>query len=290
MDIPHHILASLTYKLDTLFSNSSLNFVSSVLIFFIGWLIAKWVYRSTKKHLLKNSKIDGTIALLCANGLRYLFFIFIGMHILQYLGFSISSILTAFGAAGLAIGLALQKTLTNIAAGLMIITLRPFKRGDLVKIPNMDFASIVEIKLFVTETRTTDGRCVFVPNAQLWNKQITNFSHSANSRIELFVSINYEDTVQNTCKNIREALSKENTILKNPRPVVELWQFLGNAMELIIHVWVKTPDYTPTRLKLADIVKEALEKSGSSLSSQRVAHLSTDSDILLTHKKYKDLS
>ncbi len=265
-------------KIQELFAQGGFGFITSLAILWGGWYLAGWVHRYTKTHLQDNPKVDVTWALMLANMARYLLLVFAAIAVLNHLGVETTSIVAVIGAAGLAIGLALQGTLSNIAAGLMLIFLRPFRIGDFIETSDVEFSVVREINIFTTEVRTFDGKIIHVPNAQLWNKPISNFTEFGKRRIEFFLSIRYEDDVQKACDALISMLKEQSLVLKDPEPIVSLWKFQDSGLELLIRIWVKPKNYLKVRLALAKLSKDALEKVGVGFPySQLVLHMAEQS-------------
>ena len=160
------------------------NFVSAILLLAIGWWIAGRAERGIAQLLDKTSRIDPTLRSVISSLVRYSILVLVAVAVLGQLGIQTTSILAALGAIGLAIGLAMQGTLSNIAAGMMLLWLRPFRVGDYVDTGNVA-GTVKEVGLFASILHTWDGIFLFVPNSQLWNTKITNFSRLPTRLVDL---------------------------------------------------------------------------------------------------------
>ncbi len=185
---------------------------------------------------LKHS--DPTLNSFLSNVARYAILINFGIAVLGQFGIQTASILAALGAAGLAIGLALQGTLQNIAAGVMLLMLRPFRAGEYIDAGGIA-GSIMDIGLFATEMKTLDGRFVLVPNSQLWNVPVTNFSRHETRRFDLELGVSYTDDIEQTEKLLMDMAEKEEPVLESPAPVTFVSSLGDSALVITLRYWTK---------------------------------------------------
>ena len=171
-----------------------LDLLGALVLLIGGWVVAGWAQRSVLKVLQRTPRIDDTLRPVIGNVVRYLILVFVLVAVLAQFGVQTASIIAVVGAAGLAIGLALQGALQNIAAGIMILFLRPFRVGDYIDAEGLA-GTVDEIGLFTTHMRTYDGIYVEVPNSQLWNRAIHNYSRVEARRLDIVVGISYEDDI-----------------------------------------------------------------------------------------------
>jgi small conductance mechanosensitive channel len=189
------------------------------------------------------------------------------------LGVQTTSMLALLGAAGLAIGLALQGSLSNIAAGIMLITLRPFRVGDFVSIAGQD-GSVDEVKVFQTVLRTPDNRTVTLPNSQITSAPIVNFTANAQRRADLVVGIGYEDDI-GKARTVLLAIANDNArVLTDPAPDVLASNLGESSVDLTLRAWIATADFIATRSELIEAIHRELGRAGIAIPfPQRDVHL-----------------
>jgi small conductance mechanosensitive channel len=253
----------------------------------IGWLVARLVYRLIGRLLPQTYGVSRNFAPLLAQAARYGIIIFAVVTALSFLGVPTTSLLGVLAAAGLAIALALQNTLANIAAGIMLIWLRPIAVGEYI-VGNGVAGVVVEIGLFGTRLRSTSGLYIFTPNLQLWNGAITNHSREPRRRIE--VSVTAPDTVN--VATVRKLLLKiataDRRIYPDPPPDVHVVSFTGDNVTLQLRAWAPTPEYLPVLRDITEKAKAAMKKQ---LSEGEKAEVATIADPHTTqpHEQTPDL-
>jgi len=253
-----------TYALDVL---------GAVVIVVVGWIIANRLKRLVERALDRQKAIDATLKPFLASLVRYAVLIFVVIAVLAQFGVQTTSIIALLGAAGLAVGLALQGTLSNIAAGLMILFLRPFKIGDYIDAEGIS-GTVDVIGLFVTEMRTFDGIYVSVPNAQLWNRTVKNFSRLPTRRLDLVVGIGYGDDIATAKSVLAELLTSDARVLSDPAPQILVAQLADSSVNLNLRCWTKADDYWPLLFDLTERSKLRLDAAGITIPfPQRDVHL-----------------
>jgi small conductance mechanosensitive channel len=241
-----------------------LSLVSAILILIIGFILAGWVSRTIRGRLQRIKRFDKTLIPILAQIARYAILVFTVVLVLAEFGIQTASIITVLGAAGLAIGLALQGTLQNVAAGLMLLFLRPFKVGDFIETA-AGSGTVDEIGMFVTEMRTAQGLYLSVPNSVIWSDAITNFSKLPNRRIDLVVGISYDDDIDKARALILKLAKGDELVLDTPEPVVNVTNLGDSSVDLELRAWAKRQDYWKARWGLTRDVKYALDKAGISI-------------------------
>ena len=248
------------------------NLIGAVLILMIGLVLAKWLSSTVSKLFSSRRQIDPTLVPVLASLVRYGIIIITLIAVLGQLGMQIASILAVLGAAGLAIGLALQGTLSNIAAGLMLLWLRPFRVGDFIKTGDIA-GSVQEIGLFASHLKTYDGIFHFVPNSELWNKPIINLTHMPTRMLDLDVGIDYEDDIDTAVRTLLGIAENDERVLKDPAPVSMVASLGDSSVNLKLRCWVKTPDYWAVFWEYQQRMKKELEAQGLSIPfPQRTVH------------------
>ena len=235
--------------------------IGAIVILVIGWWFAGWAKRTVTKALNKVKSIDDTLTPFLSSMVRYTILAFVLVAVLNQFGVQTTSIIAVLGAAGLAIGLALQGTLQNVAAGVMLLVLRPFKVGDFIDAGGQA-GTVVEISLFTTELRTPDGIFKSAPNSAVFGSTITNFSRNPTRRIDLLASVSYGDDLEGAMTCLKGILDGEEKVLKDPAPEVMLMAMAASSIDINMRCWVNTGDYWPTLFSLNKKVKLGLEAAG----------------------------
>ena len=250
-----------------------LNVLGALVILIVGFIAAGWAARLTGKALAKSRKIDETIRHFVASAVRYAVIIFTCLAVLDRFGVETTSFIAVLGAAGFAIGLAFQGTLSNFAAGVMLLLFRPFKIGQFIEAAGV--AGTVEaITLFMTELNTPDNVHIVIPNSQLWGASVKNFSRNATRRVDIDVGIGYGDDIGRAFQVLKDLAAKHDRVKADSEPEVMVTGLGDSAVDLQLRVWCNGSDYWPLRFDLTRAVKEALDTAGISIPfPQRTVHM-----------------
>lgn len=240
------------------------NLIAAALILIIGWVAAGWAKRLVLKRLDKQLGLDATVKPIMANLIRYTILILVIAAVLARFGVQTASIIAIIGAAGLAVGLALQGTLANLAASVMLLFLRPFKIGDSINAGGVA-GTVVEIGLFLSQLRTPDGIYIAVPNSQLWGCAITNYSRLPTRRIDLPVGIGYGDDIDHALQVLTKILTDDARVLGDPAPEVMVSSLGDSAVVLKMRCWVNRDDYWGVLFDMTKSVKLSLDDAGISI-------------------------
>lgn len=242
------------------------NVIAAVLFLMIGLYLASWAGRITRRAVENSSKMDNTFAGSLSSIVKYTVGLIAVVATLSQLGFETTSLIAALGAVGLTIGLALQATLANIAAGFMLLWLRPFRVGDYVEGGNGVAGTVREVGLFASELHSFDGVYQFVPNSELWNKRITNYSRLPTRMTDLRFGVAYEDDVARAQEILLETANADSRVLRVPSPPIAFVSSLDDSCVTIgLRAWVSTADYWPARRALTENAKRALEGAGMTI-------------------------
>jgi small conductance mechanosensitive channel len=242
-------------------------------ILVIGLILARWAERIVVDIAGRSTRIEETVQPVLGAIVKYGILIFIFVAALGQLGVQTTSILTVLGAAGLAIALALQGTLSNIAAGLMLLWLRPFRVGEYVETPSV--AGIVrEIGLFVTRLDTYDGLYRFVPNAEIWNKPLVNYSRNAARLFNVSVGVGLDADTGRALETIGAVLAEDQRVLRSPSPEVFVDSMSDNFVFLGVRAWIGNGAFWPTHRALVLALKARLGAAG--IPVQRLLHPAPD--------------
>ncbi|HEX3379455.1 MAG TPA: mechanosensitive ion channel domain-containing protein [Paraburkholderia sp.] len=239
---------------------------AAVVILLAGWWIARRVSLSLNRLLARQSRMDATLRpILCDTSLWGIRVVAI-IGALSQLGIQTASIVAVLGAAGLAIGLALQGTMQNIAAGIMLLLLRPFKVGDYIDGGAGSVAGTVEeVSLFTTRLTKPDGICEYVPNSALWSNSIRNYSRNPTRRLDLEVEISVRDDVDHALQALRTLAAADPRALEEPAPQVMVSRFDDSTVILNIRVWSSIDVFWDMRWDLARQVRQTLTDAQCSL-------------------------
>uniref|UniRef100_UPI0037CCAE53 mechanosensitive ion channel family protein n=1 Tax=Silvanigrella sp. TaxID=2024976 RepID=UPI0037CCAE53 len=262
----------------------SLNLLYSIVTVLILYSIAYWIIRVVKKANEKVEKIDPTLLPISITVIKYASFIIGILIILNIFGANTNGIIAFLGATGLGLALALKETLQNIASGLMLIFLRPFKVNDYIE-SNSNNGTVQEINLFTTTLKTNDGLFLFVPNSLLWNSSIKNFTKNGTRRLDFIVGISYENQVEKAKEILTNLARLDGRILKEPTPLVVLTALGDNSVSMMLRCWVSVDNYWDVNYYLYKTVKETFDSSGISIPyPQRDIRLKISNDNLANEK------
>ena len=250
----------------------AINLVMALVIFVLGRWLAIGINRLVKR-LMKKANIDDILISFIGNMLYFALLVVVVIAALDQLGVNTSSVLAVFAAAGLAVGLALKDSLSNFAAGVMLVLFKPFKAGDYIEAAGT--GGVVEkLRIFNTVMRTGDNREITVPNSQIYASTIVNFSARATRRIDLIFGIGYGDDIRQAKNLIEEAMAEDERILKDPEPDVLLMELADSSVNIAVRPWVNAADYWVVRGDLMERVKAKFDTNGISIPfPQRDVHL-----------------
>ncbi|NNF80593.1 MAG: mechanosensitive ion channel [Rhizobiales bacterium] len=248
----------------TVIVDYSFSVLGAFAVLIIGIIAASMISRWSRRRFNQLSSVDETLAAFLSNLIRYAILVLVLVTVLAQFGVKTTSILAALGAAGLAIGLALQGTLANVAAGIMLLILRPFKIGEYIEAGDT-VGTVEEIGLFTTVLRRPDGLFVMAPNGQIWNRSILNYSRHPTRRFDLVVGIGYDDDIAKAKKTLLEIASSNAAILKDPEPVVYVSALGNSAVNIGLRVWINTSDFLSSTWELTEAAKLKFDKAGLSI-------------------------
>jgi small conductance mechanosensitive channel len=237
-----------------------LNMISAILILIAGRILGNFLAR----RIQSIKRLDETLASFLATFVRYAVMAVALVTILGQFGVQTASLLAVMGAAGLAIGLALQGTLSNVAAGVMLLILRPFKVGDFIVADNIS-GTVKTLGLFGTELATADNVYIFAPNSMLWNNDIWNYTRNPLRRQDIPVAISYDDDINLAFATIEKAIASEKRILtEDPekKPQVMVDKMADFSIGIIVRFWSTKEDYWNLRFDVTKAIKESLDTAG----------------------------
>jgi small conductance mechanosensitive channel len=261
----------------------------AVAVLVAGWQIAKLASRLVERALPRAPGIDRNFQPLLVQVTRYGIIVYALVTALSFIGVSSTSIYAVIGAAGLAIALALQNTLANIAAGIMLIWQRPIAIGEYV-VGNGVAGVVVEIGLFGTRLRSTSGLYIFVPNQTLWSGAITNHSREPRRRVDVNITIPDSADVGQSRAAMLEIAVADKRVVKDPAPSVHVESFVGDKIVLQLRAWVATPDYLPALRDVTEKGKTAINQILAAKGEQAEVALAADPHTQAPGERTPDLS
>lgn len=255
-----------------LVTSYGLSVVGAVIILIAGFVIAGWVRGSVDKALGKMKKVDETLRSFFSSLAYYAVVVFTVIAVLSQFGVQTTSLIAVVGAAGLAIGLAMQGTLSNVAAGVMLLLFRPFKVGDYIEGGGLA-GTVKGISLFVTELATPDNVQIIAPNAQLWGSPIKNYSFHPTRRVDIVIGIAYEDDIDKALTAIVEECRKDSRVLAEPEPMAAVTDLGDSSVNFTVRVWCNAADFWALKFDLTKNLKNRMDGENISIPyPQRTVH------------------
>lgn len=245
-------------KYDDVVLSYLIQFGLAILILIGGYFFAAFVSKHLRK-ILTNRGVETTIVKFSSSTIRYIILAFTLVAVLGQLGVQTASIVAIIGAAGLAVGLALQGSLSNFAAGVLLILFRPFKVGELVTINSLQ-GTVDAIQIFSTTILTPTGEFVTIPNNQVLSANIINFARHPNRRIDLIIGVDYAADIKQTYQALDAAIKKTSRVLDEPASVVRLTELASSSINFIVSAWTINADYTSIRTELLGNIKMTLDE------------------------------
>jgi len=246
----------------------SMNILSALLIFFIGRIVISLISKLTGR-ILARTKLDLILVEFVQSMVRALLLVVVIVAALDQLGFNTTSLIAILGAAGLAIGLALQGSLQNFAAGFLLLLFRPFKAGDFIEAAGI--SGVVEkISIFSTIMRTLDNKEVTVPNGSIYSGNIINASARSTRRIDLTFSIGYNDDIKKAREIILAVIEADGRVLEEPATVIGVSELAASSVNFVVYPWVKTSELRDVKFALIENIKLAFDQNGISIPFQQM--------------------
>jgi small conductance mechanosensitive channel len=240
-----------------------INLVTAIVIFFLG----KWVVNLVVKGLTKamqKGELDVTLSRFIGNLARMLLMLFVVIAAINQLGVQTASLIALLGAAGLAVGLALQGSLSNFAAGVLIVLFRPYKVGDWIEGGGISGA-VEEVQILTTVLKTGDNKRVIVPNSQIMGTTITNYSANETRRVDLVVGVSYGDDIDKVRKELQDLVAADDRILDDPAVTIAVSELADSSVNFVVRPWVKTADYWGVYFDLTEAIKKRFDEVGISI-------------------------
>ncbi len=231
----------------------------AVTVFFLGIILSKLLLKFTAKFV-ERSNIENTAGSFLISLIRVMLYILVAIIALSILNVPMTSIVTVIGTAGIAIGLALQNSLSNLAGGFIILFSKPFKSGDLIEIDN-SLGTVDSIGILYTKIITPDNKSVFIPNGKITDAKIINYSETSTRRVDLSFDISYNDDFEKAKSIIRKIIESEPLILREPEPLVRMNQQKESSLGICVQVWTANDNYWKVYYNLTENVKLEFDKN-----------------------------
>jgi len=246
--------------------------VGALLIFIIGRWVAKAIVGMMRKAMTRK-QLDEILINFLANIVYVFLLLSVVLIAVSYLGIAVTPLVAVLGGAALAVGLALQSSLSNFASGLMLVGFRPFSKGNFVEAGGVS-GTVSSVGIFQTQLTTPDNRHVIVPNSEITSQPITNYSAFDTRRIDLIIGVGYDDDLKTAQSVMKKVIEGHDKVLKDPEPVVLMMELGDSSVNFAVRPWVKTPDYWGVRGELLESLKVELEAAGCSIPyPQRDVHM-----------------
>ena len=257
--------------------HDGLKLIAALIVLWITFKITNFIFKRIYRRLEKK-KADKTLSRTLVSVGRKIVKFFLIMMFVAYIGIDTSSIIAAVTAGAVTVGLALQGALSNLASGVLIICLRPFRVGDFIECAGMT-GTVEDIGLFQTRLVSTDNKVLIVGNSSAINSAIVNYSMKDTRRVDMVFSIAYENDFRKAKNIIREEIEKSGYALKDPAPFVNIKEHGSSSIDLIVRTWVKSPDYWDFYWSMQEDVKMAFDKNGITIPyTQMDVHLKDKAD------------
>jgi len=265
MEIPEIADLSTTWDnlLETLRTTGlefGINLITAIAIFYIGRIVVGLLTRSLRK-VMQAQEIDKTLESFVCNLARMVLLTFVIIASVSALGIQTTSFIAVVGAAGLAIGLALQGSLSNFASGVLIVLFRPYKVGDWVEAAGVA-GTIVEVQILTTVFKTGDNKSIIVPNGQVMNSIIINYSANDQRRVDMVVGVSYDDDLDKVRATLEDLIAADDRILDDPACTIAVAELADSSVNFIVRPWVKSGDYSGVKFDLTEAIKKRFDKEG----------------------------
>ncbi len=258
----------------SLFVNFGKDLIVAILIFYIGRFVVKLVVRGLTR-VMDRQQVDTTLQTFVGNLVRVALMVVVIIAAIGAIGIQTTSFIAIFGAAGLAVGLALQGSLSNFAAGVLIVLFRPYKVGDYVEAAGIA-GSVEQVQILTTVLKTPDNKQIIVPNSQIMDSIITNYSANDTRRVDLTVGVSYDDDLDKVTATLRELVDADERILKDPECQIAVLELADSSVNFVVRPWTRTSDYWGVYLDLTEKIKKRFDDEGISFPfPQQDVHLYT---------------
>jgi small conductance mechanosensitive channel len=237
-----------------------INLVTAIIIFYVGRLGVNLITRGIRK-VMDAQQVDTTLVSFVSNLVNMILLVIVVIAAVGALGVQTTSFIAILGAAGLAVGLALQGSLSNFASGVLIIVFRPYKVGDWIEGAGISGA-VEDVQILTTILKTGDNKQIIVPNSQIMGGIITNYSANDKRRVDMVIGVSYDDDLDKTRSVLEELIAADERILKDPAHTIAVSELGDSSVNFIVRPWVNTPDYWSVMFDLTEAIKKRFDQEG----------------------------
>lgn len=249
-----------------------INLVTAIVIFYVGKLAVSIVMRGLHR-VMRAREVDKTLETFVGNLVRMALLVFVVIAAISALGIQTASFIAVLGAAGLAVGLALQGSLSNFASGVLIVLFRPYKVGDFIEAAGVS-GTVIAVEILTTVFKTGDNKQIIVPNSQIMGDTITNYSANDMRRVDLVIGVSYDDDLDKVRATLEELIAADERILDEPAHKIAVSELGDSSVNFVVRPWVKTEDYWNVVFDLTEAIKKRFDKEGISFPfPQQDVHL-----------------
>ena len=234
----------------------------ALVIFFVGRMIARLVTKGLH-NVMQSQEVDKILETFVCNLAYWALMLFVIIAAINQIGVQTTSLIAIMAAAGLAIGLAWQGSLANFAAGVLIVMFRPYRVGDFVEAAGIA-GVVLQVQILTTILKTGDNKQIIVPNGQIMNSIITNFSAHDTRRVEMTVGVSYDDDLDKVRNTIQDLVNADERILKDPECLIAVSELADSSVNFTVRPWVNTADYSGVKFDLTEAIKKRFDKDGIS--------------------------
>ncbi len=264
--------AGLIEMLQTTGVDFGINVVIALVIFYVGRIVARMLQKGIRR-LMQTREMDKILETFVANLAYWSIMIFVIIAAINQVGVQTTSLIAVMGAAGLAVGLALQGSLSNFAAGVLIVIFRPYRVGDWVEAAGIS-GSVEQVQILTTILKTGDNKQIIVPNSQIMNSIITNYSANDTRRVDMVIGVSYDDDIDKVRATIQALVDADSRIMKDPACTITVAALADSSVNFNVRPWVKTGDYWAVMFDLTEAIKKRFDEEGISFPfPQQDVHL-----------------
>ena len=236
----------------------AIDLVAAIAIFLIGRILVGFVVRGLRAAMRRH-EVEKTLETFVGNLVRWALMVVVIIAAIAQVGIETTSLIAVFGAAGLAIGLALQGSLSNFAAGVLIVLFRPYRVGDWVEAAGIS-GTVEQVQILTTVLTTGDNKQVIVPNSQIMDSVITNYSANETRRIDLVIGVGYDDDIDKVRKTLEDLIAGDQRILTDPEPRIAVSELADSSVNFVVRPWTRTADYWGVRFDLMEAIKKRFDE------------------------------
>jgi len=247
----------------TLGAEFGLKVVIAIVIFYVGRMVARMVTRFLRR-VMESQEVDKILESFVCNLVYWALMLFVIIAAINQVGVQTTSLIAVMGAAGLAVGLALQGSLANFAAGVLIVMFRPYRVGDYVEAAGIA-GTVLQVQILTTILKTPDNKQIVVPNGQIMGSIITNYSANDTRRVDMVVGVSYSDDLDKVHKVLRELVDADERVLKEPECVIAVCELADSKVNFVVQPWTATAEYWNVKFDLTEKIKKRFDQEGISI-------------------------